>query len=95
MSDKQTVKLQAIKPGSIIKIEVSAEYYARFQKLFFWYSQQDQEKSLKALENLKTQEPQNDFEQHFITLTSMIYAIEDGAKAQGLLEERDFEIPKG
>lgn len=91
---EKTIKLKTIKPTAIINIEVGAGFYKRVQDLFFWYVKQDEEKAIKAIENLKTQDPQDIFENHLLTLISLIYEIEQKANDQSFIEDTDFPIPQ-
>lgn len=91
MNDK--IILKKIKLGSTIKIEVNEGFYQRFQQLFFWITGKDQEKAIKAIHALKEREPQDEFENHLVTMFALIYEIEARAEEQGFLEEKSFSIP--
>lgn len=88
-----TVKLKVFKPDSVIKIDISHEFYGRIQKLLFWHAGKDHEKALKAIEALKSRDPQDDFETHICTILALIYEIESKASEQNCLEEKNFKVP--
>lgn len=87
------VTLKTIKPGSTIKIEVGEGFYSRFQKLFFWVTGKDQERAVKTIHALKDREPIDEFENHLVTMLSLIYEIEAKAEDQDCLEEKSFPVP--
>lgn len=91
---QDTIKIKTIKSGSIIDIKVGDRFYQRIQQLFFWYSNKDQERAIKTIELLKTREPVDDFENHFLTLLSLIYEIEARAEEQGHLQDTEVNRTK-
>jgi len=90
---KKTVTI--IEYEALIKIEVSGNFYARIQQMLLeMISQKPQVEVVKALEKLKSNEPEeNVFEYNLHTIMSLIYEMEEQAKAQGKLIEKEIDIP--
>lgn len=88
------IKLKTIKAGAIIDIQVSEGFYRRIQQLFLWYTSQDQERAIKTIHALKEREPQDAFENHMLTLMSLVYEIENKADLQGHLQDTEVKRTK-
>lgn len=91
---EQTIKLPVIKPESIIKIEVGGGFYQRLQQLLFSFEKQDPERALKTIAAFKERDPQDAWEENFLTILTLIYEIEQKAQEQGLIIENEYKINK-
>lgn len=89
-----TQKIEVIPYDSIIKVEVSGAYYARFHQLFISYiSQKSPEEFAKILAELKDREPATEYEHNVVTLLSFIKEIELKAKEQSQTKMEEMALP--
>jgi len=92
--NKKPTKIKVIKDDALIKIDIGALFYARIKELLFWYGTQvPEEEFRKSMLELRTREPQNDFEYHLIALLALVQEIEKKADEQGFMEEQEFIPP--
>lgn len=91
---ENVVKLKGIKPDAVINIKVGTGYYQRIQSLLLSYIGSEQERAIKAIEDFKTREPVGEFEENLLTILTLIYAIEEGASQQGLMQDNEYKVNK-
>jgi len=78
-----TQQLEAVPFDAMITIEISGAYFARLQQLTLHFSKtKAPDEFAKIVEELKTREPKDEFEYHFITLLSLNHEIEVKAREQ-------------
>jgi hypothetical protein len=91
---KKPTKIKVIKDDALIKVDIGALFYARIKELLFWYGTQiPEEEFRKSMLELRTREPQNDFEYHLLTLLALVQEVEKKADEQGFMEEQEFIPP--
>lgn len=80
---------------SRIKLEIPGSFYARLQQLSIHYAAKGtKEELVEAMKSLSGKEQaKSEFEYHMQTLTILMYEIENAAKEQKLLENREIEVP--
>jgi len=87
------VKVKGIKLESLVNIEISGAYAARVQSFLIYYGTfKTTDEVQKIIEELKTEEPKDEYSFHLLTLLMLIKEIEEKAEKQGLIE--DLEIDK-
>lgn len=88
---EKPTKFKTVRTDALIKVDIGAGFYERMKQLLMWYhGENDSEKLIKALEELKSREPKDEKEYHLVTIISLIAEIELKAAQQGLLEEKEI-----
>jgi hypothetical protein len=93
MEESNKIKYKGIDHESLIDIKVSGAYFHRVQDfLFYWMNQKPSEEVAKIIENLKTNQPTDEYSYHLLTIIMLVQEIEKQANEQNLI--KDFEIEK-
>ena len=85
-------KIDVIPSESLIKIEVSGQFYARMQNCLFALmgEKKDNPNELAIiLKELETREPQNLWEEQISILLSILFEIDNQASKQGIIVKKD------
>lgn len=90
----KTFKAKAVESDKTIKIEVGAGFYNRVQTFLADHiNTVEPEVSIKALNEVKTREPESKFEYNLLTLLTLIYSIEKQFNDEGLTKNIEIPIP--
>jgi hypothetical protein len=90
-------KLEVIKPGALINVQVSTAFYARIQELALYFSRLVTPEELsEQIEILKgTGEGLSEYGEHFQTILTLANEIEDQARLQSHTEMRSTSPDQG
>lgn len=92
MEENKKVKYKGIKFDSLIKLEISGTFAGRLQMLLMYILQQKNVSEItKVVNDLKTREPQNDFEFHVLTMIILIQDLEKAAAEQNLIVDQEVD----
>jgi hypothetical protein len=73
-----------------VTVEISGAFYGRLNKLLLDHAMTKDNKDLAAAyENLKTNQPQDNYEYHLLTLSILVREIEQQVKKDGKMEKID------
>lgn len=93
--EKPTIKLKTIHSDKVVTIEVGSGFYSRVQKLLFTHiNSVEPEVSIKALNEIKSRDPKDEWEANLLTLLTLVYNIEAKFHEQGFTTETDFPLPQ-
>lgn len=80
-------KVEVLKKGAIVNIQVSAEFYKRIQNLTLFHATQKPEEELnQVLKDLDEDKVEDEWAEHLETLFILSNEIEQKAKEQDLIE---------
>lgn len=81
-------KIEVIKPGSVIDIQIGTPYYQRLQDLATYFTHTVAPEELAAqIKSIKNDVKLSEFGVHLETILILLNEIERKAKEQGLVEE--------
>lgn len=88
MSTKSEIEVFPL--DATVTIEISGAFYARLTQLLLDHAMSKDNKTLSAAyENLKSNEPQDSYEYHLLTLSILIREIESQVKKENKYEKID------
>lgn len=85
---KKPTAIQTIPLDAIFTVSISGGFYARLQGLLLYLSKQKSEQEfVTCLQNLKSGEPKNEYENQLLTVLTMINGCESEASKQGKIKD--------
>lgn len=82
------MEIEIIKPDTLIDIQVSPSYLTRLHELLTWMiTNQEPEIVRQANEKIHKEQELDEWDEHYVTLLSLISSIEEAAKTQGKTEK--------
>jgi len=83
-NEKEVSKVEAIANDSIIDIKISGLFYGRIHQMLLYHAgQKPFDEFIKEVKAVRSGPPQNQYQEHLLSLLTLIHEIETKAKAQG------------
>lgn len=92
MEENKKITYKGIKFDSLIKLEISGTFAARLQLLLMYLMQQKEPSEImRVVNDLKTREPENDYEYQVLTMIILIQDLEKAAAEQNLVVDHEVD----
>lgn len=91
MDNSTSYKIDILPEDALVNVTISGQFYKRIQTLLFALLEQKEIETVPGLlKELEIRNPSNLWEEQVVVYTALVYAVEEAAKEQNLIVNRDF-----
>lgn len=86
-NEKEVTAVEAISNEAVIDIKISGLFYGRIHQMLLYYAgDKSVDEFIKEIKAVKAGPPKNAYQEHLLTLITLVHEIETKAKIQGKIK---------